>query len=117
MADDAFPTDRLDMSDDFNTRYRLLKCVAVADGIRTHNAQELATGRVVMVHLADAAGPDDVDRLRVQLSRLSGPDKNRILETATLPSGFAIVTEFLAGLQSFPGWLQAKAGPAPDQPR
>ena len=45
------------MSEDFNARYRLLKCVAVDDGIRSHNAQELATGRVVMVHLADAAGP------------------------------------------------------------
>lgn len=93
------------MSDDFNARYRLLKCVAVDDGLRTHNAQELATGRVVMVHLADAAGPEDVERLRAQLGRLAGSDKNRVLETATLPSGFAIVTEFLTGLTSFPAWL------------
>ena len=100
------------MSDDFNSRYRLLKCVAVDDGIRTHNAQELATGRVVMVHLADAAGPEDVERLRSQLGRLTGGDKNRVLETATLPSGFAIVTEFLTGLGSFPTWLAQRAGGA-----
>lgn len=100
------------MSEDFNARYRLLKCVAVDEGIRSHNAQELATGRVVMVHLADAAGPDDVDRLRAMLTRLPGADKNRVLETATLPSGFAIVTEFLAGLTSFPSWLAARVTPS-----
>ena len=99
------------MSEDFNTRYRLLKCVAVDDGIRSHNAQELATGRVVMVHLADAAGPEDVDRLRAALTRLPGAVKNRVLETATLPSGFAIVTEFLPGLISFPSWLAARVPP------
>ncbi len=97
------------MSDDFNSRYRLLKCVAVEEGIRTHNAQELATGRVVMVHLADAAGPEDVDRLQRLLSGLSDADRNRILETATLASGFAVVTEFLAGLVSFPAWLAQRS--------
>ena len=49
------------MSDDFSARYRLLKCIAVDGGLRTHSAQELATGRVVMVHLADAAGPEAVE--------------------------------------------------------
>lgn len=96
------------MSEDFNTRYRLLKCIAVDEGIRTHNAQELKTGRVVMVHLADAAGPEDVDRLKKQLGQLSASDKNRVLETSTLPSGFAVVTEFIAGLNSFPGWLRQR---------
>lgn len=104
------------MSDDFNARYRLLKCVAVDDGIRSHNAQELATGRVVMVHLADAAGPEDVDRLRAMLTRLPGAEKNRVLDTATLPTGFAIVTEFLPGLTSFPTWLAARVSSGDDAP-
>ena len=43
------------MSDDFHARDRLLKCTAVDGGIRTHNAQETTTGRVVMVHIVDAA--------------------------------------------------------------
>ena len=34
----------------FDDRYRLLKCVALGGGIRTHNAQEASTGRPVMVH-------------------------------------------------------------------
>ncbi len=95
----------------FESRYQLLKCVAVADGVRTHNALETVTGRVVMVHLADAAGPDAVAALRGMLGRLSSQDKARILETATVSSGFAIVTEFLQGLTSFPEWLDQRALP------
>jgi len=93
------------MSDDFSARYRLLKCVLVDDGIRTHNAQEAATGKVVMVHINDAAGPDEVDAMRAQLASLPDGHKNMVLETATLASGFAVVTEFLPGLTSFGGWL------------
>jgi hypothetical protein len=98
-------------SDDFHARYRLLKCVAVADGIRTHNAQETTTGKVVMVHLLDDAGPDDVDRLRGTLSRMSFADRSRVLETATLPAGFAVVTDFLPGMVSFPAWIAARVAP------
>ena len=92
----------------FDARYQLLKCVAVADGIRTHNAIELVTGRVVMVHLVDAAGPDEVETLQRRLGRLPQTEKARVLEIATLPAGFAVVTEFLQGMSSFPEWLAAR---------
>ena len=92
----------------FDARYQLLKCVAVADGIRTHNAIELVTGRVVMVHLVDAAGPDEVEALQRRLGRLPQTEKARVLEIATLPAGFAVVTEFLQGMSSFPEWLAAR---------
>lgn len=101
------------MSNDFNDRYRLLKCVAVENGLRTHNAQELATGRVVMVHIADAAGPEDVAQLGMQLDALREQDRNKVLETATLASGFAVVTEFLPGFSSFPSWIAAHTVQAP----
>ena len=101
------------MSDDFSARYRLLKCIAVDDGIRTHSAQELATGRVVRVHIADAAGPEHVDALRLLLGKLTGADRNRVLETATLPSGFAIVTEFVTGMSSIRAWLESRATMVP----
>jgi hypothetical protein len=95
-------------SQNFDARYQLLKCVAVADGIRTHNAIELVTGRVVMVHLVDAAGPDEVEALQRRLGRLPQTEKARVLEIATLPAGFAVVTEFLQGMGSFPEWLAAR---------
>ena len=92
----------------FDARYQLLKCVAVADGIRTHNALELVTGRVVMVHLVDAAGPEEVEALQRRLGRLPQTEKARVLEIATLPAGFAVVTEFLQGMTNFPEWLAAR---------
>ena len=95
----------------FDARYQLLKCVAVADGIRTHNALEQVTGRVVMVHLVDAAGPDEVEALQAKLGRLPQSDKTRILEIATVPAGFAVVTEFLQGLINFSDWLAARILP------
>ena len=103
-------------SHDFDRRYRLLKVVAQGDGVRTHNAQELTTGRVVMVHLVDAAGPDQVDAIQARLARLAPADKVRVLETATLPSGFAVVTEFLPGLRAFLDWLAARLGPNDPRP-
>ena len=95
-------------SQNFDARYQLLKCVAVADGIRTHNAIELVTGRVVMVHLVDAAGPDEVEALQRRLGRLAQTEKARVLEIATLPAGFAVVTEFLQAMGNFPEWLAAR---------
>jgi hypothetical protein len=98
------------MSDDFHARYRLLKCTAVDDGVRTHNAQETTTSRVVMVHIVDAAGPGEVKRLRAALGRLPVSDRSRVLEMATIPAGFAVVTEFIPGMHGFPTWLQERVG-------
>ncbi|MDF1505624.1 hypothetical protein PYV61_21920, partial [Roseisolibacter sp. H3M3-2] len=98
------------MSDDFHARYRLLKVTAVDGGIRTHNAQETTTGRVVLVHIVDAAGPGEVERLRHALGRLPAPDRARVLEMATIPAGFAVVTEFIPGMGTFRSWLSSRVG-------
>ena len=97
----------------FDNRYRLLKCSAEGGGVRSHHAQELATGRLVMVHLADDAGPETVAQLQNRLSRLPAAEKARVLETATLPAGFAVVTTFLPGLSTFPDWLVERVEPSP----
>ena len=97
------------MSDDFNARYRLLKCVLVEDGTRTHSAQELASGRVVMVHITDAAGPEEVDAQRTQLAALPASERNKVLEAVTLASGFTVVTEFLPAPMTFRSWLNTNA--------
>src|SRR5687768_225921 len=93
----------------FDDRYRLLKCVALGGGIRTHNAQESSTGRPVMVHILDGAEPDTVERLRAQVEQLPVPDRSKIIELTATAGGFAIVSEFLAGLTTFPEWLGARA--------
>ena len=89
-------------------RYRLLKCVALGRGVRTHNAQEAATGRPVMVHILDGAEPDAAERLREQVSALPLADRSRIIEVTTTVNGFAVVSEFLTGLTTFPEWLDAR---------
>src|SRR4051812_45054598 len=96
----------------FDDRYRLLKCVALGGGMRTHNAQEKTTGRPVMVHIVDAPDPDVVERLREQVHALPPAERSRIVEMAETPNGFAVVSEFLPGLTTFPEWLAARA-PAP----
>ncbi|HEY0778116.1 MAG TPA: hypothetical protein VGD56_09140, partial [Gemmatirosa sp.] len=100
-------------SPDFDHRFRLLKVVANAAGMRTHAAQEVATGRQVMVHVLDDADPDAGVALERRLARLPDLDRKRVLDTATLPGGFAVVTEPIAGLTSFPAWVAARA---PDDP-
>jgi len=82
----------------FDDRYRLLKCVALGGGIRTHNAQETSTGRPVMVHILDGAEADAVEQLRQQVGALPVADRSRILEITATAGGFAIVSEFLVGL-------------------
>lgn len=93
----------------FDDRYRLLKCVALGGGMRTHNAQEKSTGRPVMVHILDEPEPDLVERLRAHVNALASADRSRIVEMVPTPNGFAVVSEFLAGLTTFPDWLSARA--------
>ncbi len=90
----------------FEDRYRLMKCVAVAGGIRTHHAQERATGRIVMVHVQDEVETGAQQHFQSAVERCPPPHNARILETAMLPSGgFAVVTDFLQGFTSFRDWL------------
>jgi hypothetical protein len=103
----------------FDDRYRLLKCVALGGGMRTHNAQEKGTGRPVMVHIVDEPDSDVVERLRDQVNALPPADRSRIVEMAATPNGFAVVSEFLPGLTTFPEWVAARtpaSTPAPDEP-
>jgi len=99
----------------FDDRYRLLKCVALGGGIRTHNAQETSTGRPVMVHILDGAEPDAVEQLRQQVGALPVADRSRILEMTPTAGGFTIVSEFLVGLTTFQQWLGARV-PVPAPP-
>src|SRR6476659_7310725 len=105
-------------------RYRLLKCVALGGGIRTHNAQDTSTGRPVMVHILDGAESEAVERLRGQVGALATPDRSRILEMSATDGGLVIVSEILIGLTSFQDWLDARSSvaipaskpPTPEEP-
>ena len=67
------------MTQDFLARYRLLRCTAVEGGVRTHNALEERTQRVVMVHVMDDAGDADVAELRAAIDRLPYTERARVV--------------------------------------
>jgi hypothetical protein len=101
---------------DFFARYRLLQRVADEDGVRTHNALEERTQRVVMVHVVDGKS-DDVATLGAAIDRLPDAESARVLAVERIADGFAIVTEFLPGFTSLRAWLAARAMErSPDAP-
>jgi hypothetical protein len=101
---------------DFQTRYRLLRSTSSNSRFRTHAALEQRTGRAVMVHMVDAADPETIERIREQVRSLPPEEARHVLELTALPSGFAVVTEFLQGLAFFSEWLDEKS-PARPVPR
>ena len=94
---------------DFQTRYRVLRSTSSNSRFRTHAALEQRTGRAVMVHMVDAADPETIDRIREQVRQLPPAEARHVLELATIPSGFVVVTEFLQGLTFFSEWLDERS--------
>lgn len=107
-------------SDEFHARYRLHERLATGEGIHTHRAEEVGTGRAVMVHRREGAPPETVDRLQHLLALLPAADRSRVLDTASTAEGFVVVTEPIAGLTSFGAWLAertaATGGPQVGRP-
>jgi hypothetical protein len=91
-------------SSDFDRRYRLLQCVAEGAGVRSYSARDLAADRDVMVHVAEGAPPDTVARLESRVGRLPVHDRACVLETATTPAGYAVVTTPIRGGEGRLGW-------------
>ena len=81
------------MSKDFQSRYQLLRVVAMDAGIRTYHAEDLESHRVVMVHVAADAMPAVGAAMRSAVERLSPVDRARILDQAVLSTGPAVMLE------------------------
>ena len=94
---------------DFQTRYRILRSTASNSQFHSHAALEQRTGRAVMVHIAESASPETADRIREQVGKLAPSDARHILEVTELPTGLAVVTEFIQGLTFFSEWLADKS--------
>ena len=110
-------------STEFAAKYRLLKNVATR-GARTFLAQQVALGRMVMVHYIDAEPAaergDPVSRLRT----LAGAGKDKLLEIVDVDGSPVAVTLFISSFVDFSTWLDQVAAPAaaksvpgvPDEP-
>src|SRR5215204_994287 len=94
-------------SDEFGSRYKLLKQMAVKEG-RSYTAEQLSSGRAVLVHILDEAGVGGSGGLEELLQQLSPRDRARVLDTMTVDGSLVVVTQFLQGFEGFEPWLRAR---------
>jgi hypothetical protein len=94
-------------SDEFKSKYRLLKQIAAGGG-RTYTAQHCATGRAVLVHFADEELTRAEGTLGALLFRLNPRDRSKVLETMTVDRSLVVVTQFLENFETFEAWLRSR---------
>lgn len=99
-------------STEFAAKYRLLKNVATR-GARTFLAQQVALGRMVMVHYIDAEPDADRGDPVARLLALTGPARNKLLEILDVDGSPVAVTLFISSFADFSTWLDQVAPPAP----
>ena len=95
-------------STEFTARYRLLKCVAER-GARSFLAQQIALGRMVMVHYLDAGDPEEQLQLLAGIEALDTAARQKVLEIVDIEGTAVAVTSFVPSFQDFPTWLAANA--------
>jgi hypothetical protein len=101
-------------SDEFKSKYRLLKQIAAGGG-RSYTAQHCTTGRAVLVHFTDEELTRAEGTLGALLFRLNPRDRSKVVETMTVDRSLVVVTQFLEGFETFEGWLRSRTD-TPDAP-
>lgn len=108
-------------SDEFGSRYRLLKQMAVKEG-RSYTAEHVSSGRAVLVHILEEERFGGTNGLKALLERLAPRHRSRVLETLTVDGSLVVVTQFLQGFDGFEAWLRGRTAesvgppPAPANP-
>jgi len=104
-------------STDFAARYRLLKNVATR-GARSFLAQQVALGRMVMVHYLDSETPEQRSATLARLEALKLPAREKLLEIVDVDGSPVAVTLFLSSFVDFATWLDHVSVPvaAPQTP-
>src|SRR3954468_22882008 len=95
-------------SAEFATKYRVLKSLT-EHGARSQIAQEVALGRMVMVHHLDVGSAIDRQRLLASVGVLDAASAAKVIETLDVDGTKVIVTQFLATFTDFPTWLAQHA--------
>lgn len=99
-------------SDDFSTKYRLLRQIAVGP-VRSYTAQERASGRPVLVHFVDDQPPSAPGSVLPRLDRLSPQDKPKILDSARVAGATVVITPVLESFSTLEDWLSTRSRSAP----
>ena len=98
-------------STDFAARYRLLKNVATR-GARSFLAQQVALGRMVMVHYLDSETPEQRSATLSRLDALKPPAREKLLEIVDVDGSPVAVTLFISSFGDFSTWLD-QVSPVP----
>jgi hypothetical protein len=99
-------------SDEFSARYRLLKCIT-ENGVHSYTAQELRTGRAVMVHFLDSAATDANQLLLRRIAQLPPPERARVSDTLEVDGTPVVVTQVLQNFHTLPDWVAARLAEQP----
>ena len=91
-------------SAEFAAKYRVLKTLT-EHGARSQIAQEVALGRMVMVHHLDVGSAADQQRTLARLTSLDPAASAKIFDVADVDGTKVIVTHFLASFTDLPTWL------------
>lgn len=100
-------------SAEFAAKYRVLKTLA-ENGARSQIAQEVALGRMVMVHRLEVGSPAENQRLMSQLASLDASGAEKVFGVWDVDGTQVIVTHFLTTFTDLPSWLASHAA-APNQ--
>src|SRR5690349_15121196 len=93
-------------SAEFASKYRVMKTLSDA-GVRSQIAQEVALGRMVMVHTLDALPPAERQALIARLNALSTDAASQVFGLFDVDGAAVVVTHFLQNFTTLPAWLDA----------
>ena len=95
-------------SAEFAATYRVLKTLT-EQGARSQIAQEVALGRMVMVHHLDVGSAIDRQRLRAGVGGLQPAAREQVLGVHDVDGMTVVVTRFLTTFTDLPSWLRDNA--------
>jgi len=99
-------------STEFAAKYRLLKNVATR-GARSFLAQQVALGRMVMVHYLESETPQQRATTLARLDALRRPAREKLLEVADVDGAPVAVTLFISSFVDFTTWLDSVSPASP----
>jgi hypothetical protein len=97
-------------SAEFAATYRVLKTLT-EQGARSQIAQEVALGRMVMVHTLDVGSALDRQRLRAGVGSLQASAADQVLGVHDVDGTTTVVTRFLTTFTDLPSWIRDNALP------
>src|SRR5262249_45639988 len=98
-------------SAEFATKYRVMKTLSVA-GVRSQIAQEVALGRMVMVHMLDGVAPAEQQTMLHRLDVLPPDAASKIFSRLDVDGTPVVVTHFLQNFTTLTAWLDSVGGAA-----